>query len=111
MKTSHAAARRNAESHFTGSRPERERNPLGAGNARSHMGWEMIKVVGALESGGDGPMAQGRGRLSTTRISPSSSDEAIDEASEESFPASDPPSTWTGGDTQETEDDREVHPA
>ena len=98
---SHATTRRNAESHLTGGRPERERNPLGAGNATSHMGWEMIKVAGALESGGDG----------MTRISPSSSDEAIDEASEESFPASDPPSTWTGGDTQETEDDREVHPA
>ncbi len=55
-------------------------------------------------------MAQGPSRQSATRISPSSSDEAIDEASEESFPASDPPSTWTGGDTQE-EDDREVHPA
>ena len=49
MKASHATTRRNAESHFTGGRPERERNPLGAGNARSHMRWEMIKVVGALE--------------------------------------------------------------
>jgi hypothetical protein len=31
------------------------------------------------------------------------SDESIDEASDESFPASDPPSTWSGGDP--TDDD------
>jgi hypothetical protein len=31
------------------------------------------------------------------------SDESIDEASDESFPASDPPSTWSGGDL--TDDD------
>jgi hypothetical protein len=28
------------------------------------------------------------------------SDESIDEASDESFPASDPPSTWSGGDPE-----------
>jgi len=35
----------------------------------------------------------------------SSSDESIDEASDESFPASDPPSTWSGGDLSDDEDD------
>jgi hypothetical protein len=50
MKASHATTRRNAESHFTGSWAARiVTESLIAGNARSDMGWEKIKVVGALE--------------------------------------------------------------
>jgi hypothetical protein len=34
----------------------------------------------------------------------STSDESIDEASDESFPASDPPSTWSGGDPTDADE-------
>jgi hypothetical protein len=56
-------------------------------------------------------MAQEPSQPSRTTIAPVSADEAIDEASEESFPASDPPSSWSGGDAPETEDEQAVHPA
>ncbi len=45
-------------------------------------------------------MTQHRSGQAEPVVSLNADDEAIDEAGDESFPASDPPSSWSGGDSE-----------
>ena len=65
----------------------------------------MSKVERAIEREGS-TVTHHRSGQAQPVVSHDSDDEAIDEVGDESFPASDPPSSWSGGDADEerTED-------
>jgi hypothetical protein len=67
-------------------------------------GTTLSKVHVDLERWGFDAMVEDSSREAREEVSLIHSDELIDEAGEESFPASDPPATWSG------EDPRDVNP-
>lgn len=78
---------------------------LASGSAVVFLGGRRVfrqpagRMLFTIGWGGASPMAEQSNDQSNPPVAPPS-DEMVDEAGRESFPASDPPATWSGGDSR-----------